>query len=320
MNFEEVLKKIREGTATPEERAMFEQKTAEANSLVAGKKPLDFDEALKHVGDGSATDEERAYVAEQLEEANALLKAQAPSEGQNAPKAEAQTPAPAPYEDEDIEGEMFGYAYARPVLEAEEVKAGIDFEDALEHVQQGTATEQEKLYVKSQMAAANAFFADDSRRSSAPVKEASGEDVKKAKRSFKMHYVIIPVCVLLVIVIAIGAILGGVFGYAASSAKKNMTLTPDGCKQFAIQYVVAHQSELFSGLDANAFNASQLYVDDFDRQFCYNDRNLAASYYSYVVEVKGKMFNGIRTVEIEVELRINSATSGVDVIDRDIDD
>ena len=316
MNYDEVLKKIREGTATAEERAAFAQRTAEANALLSGKKPLDFDEAITHVEDGTATDEEREYVKAQLDEANSLLRFGAREDG----SLDKSKEIPPPYVDfDEVEKEMFGCDEARPVFESEEIRSGIDFEEALEHVQQGTATQQEKLYVKSQVAAAHAFFADDSRRSSAPFKEASGEDVKKAKKSFKMHYVIIPVCVMLVIVLAIGAILGGVFGFAASSAKKNMTLTRDECKQYAIQYVVDNQSLLFSGLDADAFGTSQLYVDDFDRQFCYNDRNLAASYYSYVVEVKGKLLQDRRVVEIEVELRINSATKGVDVIDRDID-
>ena len=306
MNFEEALKKVKAGTATADERAFVEQRMAEAQCALAGDEPLDFDEALAHVQAGTATDEEREYVKQQLADAAAVLRSDADED-------EESEAAPA-VEDEYVPEES---------IEANEGDgAHVDFEDALEHVQAGTATEQEKLYVTSQMAAANAFFSNDFRRSGAPVREASGAEVKKAKKSFKMRYIIIPVCVVLVAILAVGAILGGVFGFAATSAKNNMTISREECIQTAKMYVFNNQDRLFVGLAENTFGLEQLYIEDVERQFNYNGRNLGASYYSYEIEVKGRAALASERhpiLEIEVKVRVNTATRNVEVIDLDSD-
>ncbi len=314
MNFEEVLQKVKAGTATDEERAFFEKRLEEARSALSGKRPLDFDEALSHVQDGTATEEEREYVTSRLADATAFLGSSAAEE---TPEEEVLDEENAAEEDiSDVSAEK------KNAPENEENSA-LEFEEALDHVQQGTATEREKLYVKSQMAAANAFFSNDFRRSGAPVREASGAEVKKAKKSFKMRYIVIPICVVMVVILAVGAILGGVFGFAASSAHKNMTISRDECKQLAKQYVLDRQRQIFVELEQTTFNADQLYIEDDERHFNYNEHDLSASYYSYEIEVKGRLFveGGVRkpVVEIEVKVEVNSKTGNIYVLERDID-
>ncbi len=280
MNFEEAMRKVKAGTATPEERELVIAKLAQADAALCGKKPIDFDEALAHVQDGTATDEEREYVKAQFEEATSILNA-----------------SPAETSGEEI-------ADVQPSSEQED--SSIEFEEALEHVQKGTATEQEKLYVKSQTAAANALFNDNSRVRSAFIKEASGEDVRKAKKSFKKRYVFIPLCVLLAVIVALGAILGGVFGYAASSANKNIKYKEAQCKAIAIDYVLAHQS-----YDEVVFEKQDLWIDDCEKEFRYNSKNLGASSYYFEITVEGKKFEAMFEYELEVELRINTTTGNV---------
>ncbi len=233
MNFEEVLKKVKAGTATPEEIEFVQQRVLQARRALSGEPQIDFDEALAHVEDGSATDEERKYVEAQISE----------------------------------------------------------------------------------------FLSDDSRMASAPIKEASGDDVKKAKKSFKKRYIIIPVCVLLVIIVALGAILGGVFGFAASSANKNMKFGLEHCKQSALDYVLANQQNF--GVDPGTFKANQIRVEDVDRQFHYNDKKLGSSYYYYEIDVECSALIGAGmrpgVIELEVELRVNTVTGNVELIKYDID-
>ncbi len=314
MNFDEVLQKVKAGTATDEERAFFEKRMAEARSALSSKRPLDFDEALSHVQDGTATEEEREYVTSRLADATAFLGGSAAEETSEEEVLDEENAAEEDILDESAEEES---------APENEENSALEFEDALEHVQQGTATEREKLYVKSQMAAANAFFSNDFRRSGAPVREASGAEVKKAKKSFKMRYIVIPLCVVMVVILAVGAILGGVFGFAASSAHKNMTISRDECKQLAKQYVLDRQRQIFVELEQTTFNADQLYIEDDERHFNYNEHDLSASYYSYEIEVKGRLFveGGGRknVVEIEVKVEVNSKTGNIDVIERDID-
>lgn len=319
MNFEEALKKVKAGTATDEERAFVEARMTEARSALKSKKPLDFDEALAHVQDGTATDEERQYVERQLDDATATLAGGTDTSEKSPESAPEERDETALVSDEETE------LAEEQKYDAADGSATIDFEAALDHVQQGTATEQEKLYVRSQIAAANAFFSNDFKRSGAPIKEASGADVKRAKKSFKTRYIFIPVCVVLVVILAVGAILGGVFGYAATSAKQNMKYSAEQCKQLAIDYIVQHQDILIAE-PTTVFDANDLYVEhgDVDRHFHYNGNRLAASYYTYEIEVKGTLVfaNGYphhTQLEIEVKAVVNTMTGNVDIIDRDID-
>ncbi len=250
---------------------------------------MNFEEALKKVKAGTASDEEREYVRSRLSAANKTV-------------------------------------YGAPA---------VDFDKALEHMEQGTATEEEISYVKARMEEADIALSDDAaqagltsapsndvRMPAAPVQEASKDDVKQAKKSFKKRYILVPVCVLLVIVVALGAILGGVFGYAASSAKKSMNFDLEHCKQQAIAYVLDNQQSLGVPQDVS-FGNGQLRVEDVDRQFHYNAKKLDASYYYYEIDVEGRavISGGIRpyTVELEVELRVNTVTGSVEVIKSDYD-
>ncbi len=319
MNFEEALKKVKAGTATDEERAFVEERISKAQAaLTADEKTLDFDEALAHVQDGTATDEEREYVKSSLADAMSVLSGTSPMQG--AHEEDALENSANEGGEEESAGENAESSDETPENEDE---SALEFEEALEHVQQGTATERETMYVKSQMAAANAFFSDDFRRSGAPVREASGAEVKKAKKSFKMRYIVIPVCVVLIAILLVGAILGGVFGFAASSAHKNMTIGREESVQLAKQYVLNNQNSIFAELGQDSFNADQLFIEEVERHFNYNEHNLSASYYSYEIEVKGRRFveGGGRKpyVEIEVKVVVNTKTGNSEVIDRDID-
>ena len=125
MNFEEVLKKVKAGTATDEERAFFENRMAEARSALSGKKPLDFDEALSHVQDGTATEEEREYVTSRLADATAFLSGSAAEETHEKAVLDEKNAAEEDILDESAEEEC--------APESEENSA-LEFEDALEHV------------------------------------------------------------------------------------------------------------------------------------------------------------------------------------------
>ena len=95
----------------------------------------------------------------------------------------------------------------------------MNFDDAFKHCQEGVATEEEKQFVKEQLAKANEFLKSESIRDESPVKEADVEDVRKAKKKFKWQYIVIPICSIVCVLLVIAAILGGVFGSAASYAK-----------------------------------------------------------------------------------------------------
>lgn len=191
----------------------------------------------------------------------------------------------------------------------------MNFEEALKHCQEGTATEEEIAYVNAQTKAASSLF--DAAPSAAPIAPADANDVKKAKKKFKMRYILIPVLVIVLCVAAIGAILGGVFGSAASYANKQIKFGKDAC-------IVAAQECAFADatLKGVTINPQTIRVDrkDIKKDFEYNDSNLKDSYYTYYIELKayGNDATG-RLYEVEYEIRVDTRNGNATVVDFDLD-
>ncbi len=182
----------------------------------------------------------------------------------------------------------------------------MNFEEAFKHCQDGTATKEERDYIKSQLDAANTFM-DERPADPVPVKEAEKEDVKRAKKKL-IRYIVAPVCAILCALLIVGAILGGVFGFAATSAKESVKYDKTACVEIAkgkaFNYVVdglEYDSAIY--LDINNYQ-----VDSIERNFQYDGKHLNHSYYTYTVEVSiaGNEF------EIVVDTR-NGNTPRMDV-------
>ena len=59
----------------------------------------------------------------------------------------------------------------------------MNFDDAFKHYRDGVATDEEKQFVKDQLAKANEFLQNETFRDESPVKEADVKEVKQAKRN-----------------------------------------------------------------------------------------------------------------------------------------
>ena len=175
----------------------------------------------------------------------------------------------------------------------------MNFDEAFEHCKNGVATEEEKQYVKQQLEKANEFLNSESVREDSPVKEADVEEVKKAKKKFKWQYVVIPVCSLIGVLMAIAAILGGVFGSAASYAKKAVAFSKAECaalaKDKAYEFVTDRSLPSILGVTSK----DDFVVDDMDREFNYSGSDIKNSYYSWIVELEAYDFE----IKIEVDTR-----------------
>lgn len=175
----------------------------------------------------------------------------------------------------------------------------MNFYEAFEHCKNGVATEEEKQYVKQQLEKANEFLNSESVREDSPVKEADVEEVKKAKKKFKWQYVVIPVCSLIGVLMAIAAILGGVFGSAASYAKKSVAFSKVECaelaKDKAYEFVTDRSLPSILGVTSK----DDFVVDDMDREFNYSGSDIKNSYYSWIVELEAYDFE----IKIEVDTR-----------------
>ncbi len=177
----------------------------------------------------------------------------------------------------------------------------MNFDVAFKHFEDGVATEEEKQFVKEQLAKANAFLQKESVREESPVKEADAEDVKKAKKKFKWRYIVIPICSLVCALLVVGAILGGVFGSAASYAKKSALYSKSACidiaKTKALEFVANSTNLTY----VNATSKDDFKIEDVDADFNYNGKDLKSSYYTYIVELEEK-FSDFE-IKIEVDTR-----------------
>lgn len=179
----------------------------------------------------------------------------------------------------------------------------MNFEEAFARYKDGIATEEEKAYVRQQLEIANAFVADDEKRQSIPVAEASDDDVKNAKKKFKWRYVVIPALSLICTLLAIAAILGGVFGSAASYAKQSVVFGKYDCEVIAREKLeeVIPSSSLPS-------LASTFEVDDVDTEFNYVAHDIKKSYYSYYFTFERDEKAYPDDNEVKVIIEVNTVT------------
>lgn len=173
----------------------------------------------------------------------------------------------------------------------------MNIDEAFQHYREGTATEEEARLVREQIDLANALLKDEDRRG-ATFAEADEETVKKAKKKFKWQYIVVPVCTIIALLLCIAAILGGVFGSAASYAKKQIVYERSACAQIAQKEAFACQQD--GRLDVGATSAGDFVVKDTDAEFNFNALDIKESFYSCFVKL---YFDGQRVATIEVDTR-----------------
>ncbi len=179
----------------------------------------------------------------------------------------------------------------------------MNFEEAFARYKDGVATDEEKEYVKQQLEIANSFVADDEKRQSVPVAEASDDDVKKAKKKFKWRYVVIPAISLICALLVIAAILGGVFGSAATYAHNARAYDKNACEAIAWEKLVEVATE-------NDFSSylPTFEVDDVDKEFNYVAHDIKQSYYSYFFTFERNDDLYLDKTDIKVVIEVNTVT------------
>ncbi len=181
----------------------------------------------------------------------------------------------------------------------------MDFEEAFTHYKDGTATPDEIELVKAEIAKAKAIseIINEERIvvEPAPVNEVEKEDVKKAKKQFKHKFLVIALSSFAAFIIIAGAILGGVFGFAASSANKSIEYGKEECIDIAInKFVEMYNTTKFAGIPA--ITAENCFVEDVDKDF-HIESKLKKSFYTYEVEIEA--------VGRECTMRIDTRTGEI---------
>lgn len=195
----------------------------------------------------------------------------------------------------------------------------MNYDDAFKHYKEGTANDEEKEFVKQEIAKARALASlleDDSvSANAAEIKRADAEEIKAAKKEFSWRGMLIGLVAMIVLIVAVGVVLGCVFGAAAGYANDSIAVT----KEAAVEYAKA--AAYADATDPNKFGQAVFVGDntffldekysDIDRKFNI-EANLQQSYYTYSIEVKGYDENGF---EWEYKIGVDTRTGNCIVLD-----
>lgn len=186
------------------------------------------------------------------------------------------------------------------------------FDEAYDKVLKGTATEEEKEFVREQVRKAEQIENLMKAENRAPVTvPADTATIKKARKQMTVKGAGL---VLLIVVVALlvvaGAVCGGIFGTAVSSAKKAETIDNVYAEALAETAAVGYIEN----------NRGSVVVDtlitDFDKDLEINASRLRDSIYVYYIDVHIMTDDG-RIYDIEVA--VNSGTGHAQVVDFDME-
>lgn len=172
----------------------------------------------------------------------------------------------------------------------------MNFEEVYAKYKAGTATDEEKVYVESEIEKAKAisdllFEGKDKVEYNSPEKE----EIRTVKKAFRTKTAITALIVTAIsIVVIVGAVLGTVFGIAATAAKKEINYTSSQAEEIAIAYV----------LDNYAEEGDTLVVKENDRYLDMKGR-LKDSRYAYSIEI---ICGGDLEVEVSVDAKSGTLT------------
>lgn len=195
----------------------------------------------------------------------------------------------------------------------------MNYDDAFKHYKEGTANDEEKEFVKQEIAKARALASlleDDSvSANAAEIKRADAEEIKAAKKEFSWRGMLIGLIAMIVLIVAVGVVLGCVFGAAAGYANDSIAVTKEAAVEYAkaAAYADATDPKKFGQavfVGDNTFFLDEKY-SDIDRKFNI-EANLQQSYYTYSIEVKGYDENGF---EWEYKIGVDTRTGNCIVLD-----
>ncbi len=176
----------------------------------------------------------------------------------------------------------------------------MSFEQIYDRYMNGTATEEEIKYVEEEIEKARKLteLIDKKEIEKPVIEEASVEQVKKAKKKFSIKTGIRTLIIAFVVIILVsGAVCGGVFGFAATSADKVESISENDAKSYAIRYVENNFG------DVGQINVMKIYKE------LQVGRELSDSFYVYEITLHAN------TMEIELVVDTRNGYVVIDDVD-----
>lgn len=173
----------------------------------------------------------------------------------------------------------------------------MNFDEAFKHYREGNATPEEIELVRDEIAKAKALSSlfDDEGLSvtPAPVSELDKEEVKKAKKQFRIKVIVTVLASIVLALIIIASVLGGVFGMAATYANDEIAYTKNQGLQIAKTALIDYLAERDM-----VVNEYEIECEDVDKDFNY-EVPIDESYYTY----KYKLEVGEDEYKVEIDSR-----------------
>lgn len=182
------------------------------------------------------------------------------------------------------------------------------FDEAYDKVLKGTATDEEREYVREQVRKAEKIESLLAEEREPVTVTADAETIKKARKqvTLKGAFAIL-ITVLICLVIAAGAICGGIFGTAVGAAKSVQKIDNAYAEALAETEAVSY---VYRVTEEEALDSR---ITDFDKDLEINSSRLRSSVYVYYIDVQIVTAGGI----YEVEIAVNSSTGFTKVVDFD---
>ncbi len=172
----------------------------------------------------------------------------------------------------------------------------MSFESLYEKYQNGTATQEEIAYVEEEIAKARKLSEIMESYQAPQIEEATVEEVQKAKKKFNLKTALRTLLIVAVVtIVAVGVVLSGVFGTAASAANDQQLVSRGEAEQLALRTVIDNQELGAIG---------QLEVVEIERELEIENGKLNHAYYKYQIDIRTQ--NGLE-IEVEVDSRTGKA-------------
>lgn len=168
----------------------------------------------------------------------------------------------------------------------------MSFEEVYKKYVDGTANEEERIFVENELAKSREILNIIEREGAPHMEEPQPAVIMQAKKRFSLLATVrIALVSLLVVLLLAGIVSGAVFGYAASCAGKSLSINLAEAEDIAVEFVRTYKGGI-----------GKISVLHSERELELG-RNLAHSTYIYEVEI----YNGIEKIEVEINGRTGIA-------------
>ncbi len=175
----------------------------------------------------------------------------------------------------------------------------MNYEDAFRNYENGTATEEEKAFVKGELEKVRSISSiideDQVVEDPSPIRDADKDEIKTAKKQFKIKHLLFALGAVVVLIAIAGAILGGVFGSAAGYAKKAVVVDRQEAIEIGSVELLdwlndrqeAMNNQLGNPAGTFTYALRDIHFDGIDTDFHYQTP-VTDSYYYYKVEFEAR--------------------------------